>query len=50
METNRISKFLQITNNIDKWAGNALNGLLGEGGRSGMALVPTLLLLRGSKI
>jgi len=41
METNRLSKLLQITNNVDKWAGSALKGLLGEGGRNGVARVPT---------
>jgi hypothetical protein len=49
METNRLSKLLQITNNVDTWVESALNGPA-EGSRNGIARVQALSLLRGAQI
>jgi len=49
METNRLSKLLQITNNVDTWVESALNGP-DEGSRNGIARVPAPSLLRGAQI
>ena len=50
METNRLSKLLQITNNVDKWAGGALKGLPGEGGPQWYSACSNSLTVTGFKI